>query len=193
MLYVPCLFGYLIKQMQFPSVQDASFPETAHRTVNPAPLLPGQQSKYFYTTPDATINYSSQSLFDHLSGAASTNEFAYGEPNRLGTQSGYLNVPHTVSRHLVPLVLPSAKEAAYGNEPFQLPFPHLMKGDIAFYLRLESGNWDSHHMPLGLVCRDWDGAMQLRRKRRVPSGEMQGSLMMNEGANVSFLFISLHK
>jgi hypothetical protein len=51
-------------------------------------------------------------------------------------------VPHRVQRHIVPLVLPNAKESAYGNGPVLLPFPHLQKGDLAFYLRLEN-DWTS--------------------------------------------------
>lgn len=76
-------------------------PETAIRTVNPAPQLPAKQSKYFYHTPDATVNYDDASLFRHLQDAESTDEFAYGEANRLGTQAAYLNIPHTVSRFVL--------------------------------------------------------------------------------------------
>lgn len=169
-----------------------SLPETARRTVNPAPQLPGLQSKYFYLTPDATINLSRAGPFEHVEQAESTREFAYGEPNRLGTQSAYLNVPHTVSRVLMPLVLPSAKEAAFGNEPFLLPFPHLRKGDVAFHLRLE-GDWDAldagraecrNRPPLALVCADWAEAVRKRKRMRVPNAEVGGSLMANEGAQV---------
>lgn len=188
--------------MQYASELDSNspgirFPEVARRTVNPAPQLPGRQSKYFYTTPDATINEVpggvQRSLFAHLQGAESTDEFSYAEANRLGTQSAYLNVPHTVSRTLVPLVLPSAKEALYGNEPFQLPFPHLLKGDIAFYVRLESGggkNWEllasssGSSTPLALVCRDWEETLRKRRKHKSTSEGTAGSVMMREASNV---------
>jgi len=43
-----------------------------------------------------------------------------------------------VQKTITPLVLPNAKEAAFGNQPFSIPFPHLQKGDIAFSLRLEN-------------------------------------------------------
>ena len=155
-----------------------AWPEIATRSVNPAPQLPGLQSKYFYLTPDATINESKASWVEHLEGAESSKEFAYGEPNRLGTQSGYLNIPHTVSRTLMPLVLPSAKEAAYGNEPFQLPFPHLRKGDVAFHLRLEA------LAPLGQVCQDWEGAVRKRKRSHVPIHEISSSLMVDEGSQI---------
>lgn len=169
-----------------------SLPEIATRTVNPAPQLPGLQSKYFYLTPDATINLSRKGPFEHVEQAESTREFAYGEPNRLGTQSAYLNVPHTVSRVLMPLVLPSAKEAAFGNEPFLLPFPHLRKGDVAFHLRLE-GDWDAldagrvecrNKPPLALVCAGWAEAVRKRKRMRVPTADVGGSLMVNEGSQV---------
>ena len=39
-------------------------PEVAIKTLNPVPLLPAKQQKYFYTTPDATIGISSNGLFD---------------------------------------------------------------------------------------------------------------------------------
>lgn len=116
------------------------FPETASRTVNPAPQLPSTNAKYFYTTPDATIDShsgDSSNPYGHLLDTESTEEFEYGDANRLATQAAYLNVPHAVQRVLTPLVLPSAKEARYGNGPFELPFPHIRKGDLAFHLRLE--------------------------------------------------------
>lgn len=175
------------------------YPEVSVRTRNPFPDLPGRQSKYFYTRPDATINYDRLDLFSHIGKAEETGEFAYGEPNRLGTQAGYLNVPHTVQRGLVPLVLPSPKEAGYGNEPFALGFPHLSKGDIAFYLRLQSSSWelvgDRKRMlsqpPLGLVCKDWGEAVRKRRRMHVPDGEVGRSLMMGEGSQVWLLLIRI--
>ena len=177
------------------ATQSIVFPEVAVRTVNPIPQLPARQSKHFYATPDATIDYSSANLFDHLRDAESTDEFAYGEPNRLATQAAYLNTPHTVQRTLIPLVLPNAKEARFGNEPFVLPFPHLRKGDIAFYLRLE-GDWDSVGLsnvslsnpnskhPLAMVCKDWAEAVRTRKRRKMPADEVGRSLMMNEGSQV---------
>ncbi len=167
------------------SLSDISRPEVARRTVNPAPQLPGLQSKYFYLTPDATFNASRRSLFEHVESAESTEEFAYGEPNRLGTQSAYLNIPHTVSRTLLPLMLPSAKEAQFGNEPFVLPFPHLRKGDIAFYLRLEMAPCTLEDVrmhrpgpPLAMVCQNW--AEVLRKRKRAP----EKCLLAGEGSQV---------
>jgi hypothetical protein len=172
-------------------------PEVAIKTLNPVPLLPAKQQKYFYTTPDATIGISSEGLFDHLLDAEHTDNFEYGGPNRLGTQAAYLNIPHTVQRNLAPLVLPNAKESEYGNEPFALPFPHLQKGDIAFYLRLEN-DWNSTPVqqslrnpsmydartPLALVCRDWASAVHTRKKRKMDADEIGKSLMMSEGSQV---------
>jgi hypothetical protein len=171
-------------------VSSISMPEVARRTANPAPQLPGLQSKYFYLTPDATFNQSKGNLFSHLDGAESTDEFAYGEPNRLGTQSAYLNIPHTVSRTLMPLMLPSAKEAKYGNEPFLLPFPHLRKGDVAFHLRMEVAPCtlqdvrEGRGPPLAMVmCHgNWAEVMQKRRK----CGEM--TVMASESSR---LFVNL--
>lgn len=178
-------------------------PEVSIRTLNQPPLLPSKQQKYFYTTPDATINErigeegSAVGPLEHLHAAENTSEFSYAEANRLGTQSGYLNTPHMVQRGLVPLVLPSAKEAAYGNEPFALPFPHLRKGDIAFYLRLENdwnlvdirsplliGNSRGHVPPLSLVCRDWEEAVRKRKRQKMQPDEIGRSLMMSEGSQV---------
>ena len=181
------------------------FPEVAIKTLNPAPLLPAKQQKYFYTTPDATIGISSNGLFDHLLEAEHTDNFEYGGPNRLGTQAAYLNIPHTVQRNLAPLVLPNAKESEYGNEPFALPFPHLQKGDIAFYLRLEN-DWESTPVqqslrnpsmydartPLALVCRDWASAVHTRKKRKMEADEIGKSLMMSEGSQVFFHMMSTH-
>jgi len=172
-------------------------PEVAIRTLNPRPMLPARQQKHFYTTPDATINESSDSLFDHLLEAEHTDNFEYGGPNRLGTQAAYLNVPHMVQRNLAPLVLPNAKESAYGNAPFALPFPHLSRGDIAFYLRLEN-DWESTPVqqslrnpsmhdartPLALVCRDWASAVHTRKRQRMEADEIGRSLMMSEGSQV---------
>jgi hypothetical protein len=177
-------------------------PEVAIRTIISTPQLPAANQKFFFTTPDGTINGARGSHHPaaHLSIAEDTAEFAYAEPNRLGTQAAYLNVPHTTQKTISPLVLPHAKGCSYGNEPFQLPFPHLEKGDIAFHLRLE-GNWDMVRptnrpgepaicrLPLSLVCKDWDQSMQRRRKRRMATGEVGSSAMMEEGSQV---FVNLH-
>jgi len=173
------------------------FPEVSVRTLKQVPSLPAKQQKHFYTTPDATINSSvDEGLFAHLQGAEDSSEFAYAEANRLGTQAAYLNTPHMVQRTLVPLMLPGAKEAAYGNEPFALPFPHLQKGDLAFYLRLEN-DWGlvdmrnfavqegrSSKLPLSLVCRDWEEAVRKRKRGRLSGTEMSKSLMMSEGSQI---------
>lgn len=124
------------------SRSEIRYPEVAIRTIKPTPQLPARNSRYFYTTPDATINEHSsrEDPFEHLRNAESTENFSYAEPNRLGTQPAYLNVPHIVQRVLTPITLPSAKEQKYGNEPFELPFPHLKKGDLAFYMRLDQNH-----------------------------------------------------
>jgi len=176
-------------------------PEVAISTQKQPPLLPGKQHKFFFTDPDATINISSESLFSHLEQAEHTDAFEYGGPNRLGTQSAYLNIPHTVQKSLVPLMLPNSKEAAFGNQPFALPFPHLQKGDIAFHLRLEN-DWNTEDVqrylrnpaavqgttrtPLSLVCQGWeDSVLQARKRFRASGAEgVARALAANEGGNV---------
>lgn len=133
-------------------------PEVSIKTMRQFPMLPSTSQKNFYTTPDATFNQGgSRTVLEHLEDAESTENFAYAEANRLGTQAAYLNVPHMTQKTICPLILPNTKRQAYGNEPFLLPFPHLRKGDIAFYLRLES-RWeacrtDNASIPLSLVCK----------------------------------------
>jgi hypothetical protein len=172
-------------------------PEVAIRTAVHAPNLPSTNQKFFFTTPDATFNAGDKLGHPggHLAAAEDTGEFAYGGPNRLGTQSAYLNVPHTAQKMLTPLMLPHAKGDTYGNEAFQLPFPHLEKGDIAFHLRLE-GDWElvrptnrpgmppSCRLPLSLVCKDWDQSMHRRRKRKLAGSDVGASAMMEEGSQV---------
>jgi hypothetical protein len=177
-------------------------PEVVIRTRNDFPHLPAPQARHFYTSPDATVNYDSANLFRHLQDAESTSKFEYAGPNRLGTQSAYLNVPHTVQKSLVPLVLPSAKDERYGNASFPLSFPHLQRGDIAFYVRLQCSSWElvrrdgglmraggsCDDPPLSLVCKDWFECVRKRRRQCVPEGEIGRSLMMGEGGGV---FINL--
>lgn len=183
--------------------EDMRMPEVAIRTMNPPPQLPGKQQKYFFTRPDATFNASNEDPFAHLQRAEDTEEFEYGGANRLGTQTAYLNIPHRVQKGLMPLMLPNAKETGYGNQPFVLPFPHLQKGDIAFYLRLEN-DWHSEAVqrslqnpscsssstrpPLALVCEDWEGKVHATRRKRGRGDEIASSLMMHEGAQ---LFVNL--
>lgn len=171
-------------------------PEVAIRTLNAPPNMPAPNSKHFYDTPDATMNRSSRTLFEHLESAEDTENFAYGEANRLGTQSAYANVPHVVSKHLTPLVLPSARGEGFGNEPFALPFPHVMRGDIAFYLRLEGGPnlWELEassnplkfggKAPLSLVCRDWADAVRKLRRTMDSSERIWRHLKCNEGSQI---------
>lgn len=167
----------------------------AIRTLNTPPNMPAPNSKHFYTTPDATMNESSRSLFEHLEGAEGTDKFAYGEANRLGTQTAYANVPHVVSKHLTPLVLPNARGEGYGNEPFALPFPHVVRGDIAFYLRLEGGPnlWELESnnplrfgakTPLSLVCRDWADSVRKLRRTMESSERIWRHLKCGEGSQI---------
>lgn len=157
-------------------------PEVSIRTMKQPPMLPSSSQKYFYNTPDATINAGgTQRVTELLEETESTENFAYGEANRLGTQSGYLNVPHMAQKHICPLVLPNAKRAEYGNEPFVLPFPHLRKGDIAFYLRLQSGNWEvdssqQQRHPLSLVCKDWK---DVKKRRMDEAMSKSGQVFLN--------------
>ena len=53
-------------------------------------------------TPDGKINYA-QSLLGNLE------PYAYGEPDRLSTQSAYLNIPHVAQRVVPTLDLPEAQ------------------------------------------------------------------------------------
>lgn len=176
-------------------------PEVAIRSANSLPQLPAVQSKHFYTTPDASINAfdNGSSPFEHLQAAEGTENFAYAEANRLGTQAAYINVPHIVQKHVAPLIMPSARAQAYGNEPFALPFPHVQKGDIAFYLRLEAGGMFElepgaanmvnplrfgSRTPLSLVCRDWADAVRRLRQRLSSSEKVWRHLQCGEGSQI---------
>ena len=175
-------------------------PEVAIRTMKPPPALPARNHKFFYDTPDASIRGDGSGPTDHLEAAESAENFAYGEANRLGTQAGYLNAPHVAQKKMCPLVLPNAKAGSYGNGPFALPFPHLRKGDIAFYLRLQS-QWEMQRVgsdrhpgsvtcvshgsqgfgatPLAMVCRDWRDVKRCKVDAAMnKSGEVFGNLQM---------------
>ena len=82
----------------------------------------------------------------------------------------------------------SEQDAKYGNEPFVLPFPHLMKGDIAFFLRLEAApclDVTKGKPPLAMVCQDWAELVSKRRRLQVHDGRQIGaSVMVQEGANI---------
>lgn len=172
----------LLSPIQSSGNPDIRDPEVSIRTMRQFPSLPATSQKFFYTTPDATFNAGgSRNVLEHIAGAEGTENFAYAEANRLGTQAAYLNVPHMAQKNICPLILPSAKKQAYGNEPFLLPFPHLRKGDIAFYLRLQQSQWeacktDDARIPLSLLCKDWRDVKRCKMNEAMSKG---GQMFVN--------------
>ena len=112
-------------------------PEVVINSSVPYPGMPGFGSRYFYTTPDAQINQANE-LTGSLAQQAQGMEYA--GPNRLGTQTSYLNVPHVMSTIIPSIMLPSGKRQQYGNDPFKLKHPYMQKGEIAFSVRLPVTN-----------------------------------------------------
>ena len=100
--------------------------------MNGGPLPPNSTagSKYpegFNGTPDARIDYASSLLGD-------VDPYAYGEANRLSTQTAFLNVPHRTQRIIPSLNLPEAQLWNSGGSFFTLSH-QVDDGDIAFVIR----------------------------------------------------------
>jgi hypothetical protein len=135
-----------------------------------------------------------EGMLAHLQESNSMEDFS-------SAQAAYINVPHTVQKQIMPIMLPNSKERMYGNEPFVLPFPHIRKGDIAFYLRIEN-NWHTdavqrslsnpslHNpsVPLALMCTEWSSVVHRRKRMKMQTEEIGRSIMMSEGSQ---LFVNL--
>jgi hypothetical protein len=100
--------------------------------MNDGPLPPmsisaGGYPAGFNGTPDGRIDYAS-SLLGNVS------PYAYGEADRLSTQTAYLNIPHRVQRIVPTLSLPEAQPWDSGGSFFRLSH-QVDDGDIAFVIR----------------------------------------------------------
>lgn len=93
----------------------------------PSSTLGGGYPAGFNGDPDGKINYASTLLGD-------VNPYAYGEADRLSTQTAYLNVPHRVQRIVPSLDLPEAQPWNAGGSFFRLSH-QVDDGDIAFVIR----------------------------------------------------------
>lgn len=103
--------------------------QTPNVIMNSGPL-PGDGSSLsgqFAAVPDARINYNSTLLGD-------IDAYAYGKPDRLTTQTSYLNIPHRIQKIVPQLKLPDARG---GADTFDLSHA-VDDGDIVFNLRLKS-------------------------------------------------------
>lgn len=80
----------------------------------------------FNATTDAHINYGSTLLGD-------MNPYEYGEPNRLSSQTAYMNIPHKIQKIIPVLRLP---EARHNSNTFSLSHS-IDDGDVAFALRVD--------------------------------------------------------
>lgn len=76
---------------------------------------------------DASINSGTALLSD-------MDPYAYGEANRLSTQTAYLNIPHVVQRIVPSVMLPEATPYDQGGGMFSLAH-QVDDGDIAFVIR----------------------------------------------------------
>lgn len=81
----------------------------------------------FNGTPDGRINYASSLL-------GNVDPYAYGEADRLSTQTAYLNIPHRTQRIIPSLNLPEAQLWNAGGSFFTLSH-QVDDGDIAFVIR----------------------------------------------------------
>ena len=100
--------------------------------MNDGPLPPmsisgGGYPAGFNGTPDGKIDYASSLL-------GNVNPYAYGEADRLSTQTAYLNIPHRVQRIVPTLSLPEAQPWDSGGSFFRLSH-QVDDGDIAFVIR----------------------------------------------------------
>ena len=93
----------------------------------PLSTLGGSYPAGFNGTPDGKIDYASSLL-------GNVNPYAYGEADRLSTQTAYLNIPHRVQRIVPTLRLPEAQPWESGGSFFRLSH-QVDDGDIAFVIR----------------------------------------------------------
>lgn len=93
----------------------------------PSSTLGGGYPAGFNGTPDGKIDYANTLL-------GNVNPYAYGEADRLSTQTAYLNVPHRVQRIVPSLDLPEAQPWDSGGSFFRLSH-QVDDGDIAFVIR----------------------------------------------------------
>lgn len=78
-------------------------------------------------TPDGRINMSQTLLGD-------VDPYAYGEPDRLSTQTSYTNVPHHAQRIIPEMTLPGPQTTRNNGGTIQLTH-QVMDGDVAFVIR----------------------------------------------------------
>lgn len=93
----------------------------------PSSTMGGGYPAGFDGTPDGRIDYASSLLGD-------VSPYAYGEADRLSTQTAYLNVPHRTQRIIPSLDLPEAQPWNAGGSFFRLSH-QVDDGDIAFVIR----------------------------------------------------------
>ena len=93
----------------------------------PSSTMGGGYPEGFGGVPDGKINLASTLLGD-------VNPYAYGEADRLSTQTAYLNVPHRTQRIIPSLDLPEAQPWNSGGSFFRLSH-QVDDGDIAFVIR----------------------------------------------------------
>eukprot|EP00961_Rhodomonas_salina_P291427 3931999-Rhodomonas_salina.1 len=95
--------------------------------MNSGPLPPQEMGGMPYGlngTPDARINYNSSLLGD-------IDAYAYGEPDRLSTQSSYINIPNRIQKVVPKVYLPGTTEA----DDQQLLTHAVDDGDVCFAWR----------------------------------------------------------
>ena len=100
--------------------------------MNGGPLPPSSTSGPGYPAgfngdPDGRINAASTLL-------GNVDPYAYGDADRLSTQTAYLNVPHRTQRIIPSLQLPEAQPWSAGGSFFKLSH-QVDDGDIAFIIR----------------------------------------------------------
>lgn len=97
--------------------------------MNQGPLPPmntAGMSNGFDGTPDAKIDLASSLL-------GGVQPYSYGAPNRLSTQTAYLNIPHIVSRIIPEILIPEPNVDGSGG--FMRLNHQVDDGDIAFVVR----------------------------------------------------------
>ena len=101
----------------------------------PLPSASGLPSAFNATT-DAHINYGSTLLGD-------IDAYSYGEPDRLSSQTSYMNIPHKIQKIIPELRLPDARD---GTSTFLLSHA-VDDGDVAFSIRVRrnAGTIDQMH------------------------------------------------
>lgn len=111
-------------------------PQAVWGSRNQFPEMPSTSQRHFFTDPDADINMVGP--WELQTGAESADHFAYGGPNRLGTQSAYLAVPHHCSSPCPSVRLPAANPRCFASTGgmFDLAHPHLKVNELAFTVKL---------------------------------------------------------